>query len=352
MTGMPPPRKILALLLLASLAPFTAEAAYPIEDDVESGTLSIYFENDLFTGTDRYYTNGVNLSWTSADLEKFADTPFASPLLPLIRRIPAINSPYFQKNLAYSFGQNIYTPDNTEATELIEGDRPYAGWLYLGFGLVWKNAQVRNTLALNIGVVGSWSLAEEAQRIVHEMRDLAVPQGWDHQLHNELGVVAVYQRTWRWPLRERRAGLNWEFLPHAGAALGNVATYANLGGEFRLGFNLPDDFGTGPIAPGATTSTPVERGYAAQRASRFDIGLYAFARADGRAVAHNIFIDGNTFGDSASADRKRLVADLSVGASLNLQSTKITYAVIYRTKEFEAQEEGQMFGSISLNFAF
>ncbi len=342
----------LALFCLVALVPRPLHAAYPIEDDVERGTLSFYFENDLFTGTDRYYTNGVKLSWTSADLEKFADTPYASPLLPLIRRIPYINSPYFQKNLAYSLGQNIYTPDNTEATERLEGDRPYAGWLYLGFGFVWKNAQVRNTLALNIGVVGSWSLAEEAQRLVHETRDLAVPQGWDNQLHNELGVVAVYERTWRFPLRERRVGLNWELLPHAGAAVGNVATYANLGGEFRLGFNLPDDFGTGTIGPGATTSTPVERGFAAQRAERFDVGLYLFARADGRAVARNIFIDGNTFGGSPSADRKPLVADLSVGASLNLQSTKVTYALIYRTKEFEAQEEGQMFGSISFNFAF
>jgi hypothetical protein len=327
-------------------------AAHPIEDDVEWGTLSIYFENDLFTGTDRYYTNGVKLGWTSADLEKFADTSSASILMPLIRRLPFINSPYFQKNLAWSLGQNIYTPDNTEATEQLEGDRPYAGWLYLGLGLVWKDARVRNTLALNVGVVGSWSLGEEAQRLVHEARDLAVPQGWDNQLHNELGVVAVYERTWRWPERERRVGLDVEFLPHVGAALGNVYTHANLGGELRLGVNLPDDFGTGNIGPSATTSTPVERGYAARRAERFDAGLYLFARADGRAVARNIFIDGNTFGRSASADRVPLVADLSVGASLNLQSTKVTYALIYRTKEFEAQEEGQMFGSISLNFAF
>lgn len=340
-----------AFFLFCTLAPVIASAGRPLDDDVQRGTFSFYFENDLFTGTDRFYTNGVKLGWSSADLEKFADTPYASGLLPLIDRIPYINSPDYQKNLTFSFGQNIYTPDDTEATELLENDRPYAGWLYLGLGFVWKNADVRNTLALNVGVVGSWSYAEEAQRLVHETRNLKVPQGWDNQLHNELGVVLVYERTWRWPRHERRVGLDWEFLPHLGAAVGNVATYANLGGELRVGINLPDDFGTATIGPAATTSTPVERGQTAER-SRFDLGLYVFARADGRAVAHNIFLDGNTFGNSASVDSKPFVADLSAGASLNYHNTKLTYAVTYRTEEFKGQEEGALFGSVTLNWTF
>jgi hypothetical protein len=36
----------------------------------------------------------------------------------------------------------------------------------------------------------------------------------------------------------------------------------------------------------------------AARVQKFDIGMYAFARAEGRVVAHNIFLNGNTFGDS------------------------------------------------------
>jgi hypothetical protein len=343
--------KTASLSLLCTLLPLCAFAGRTVNDDVKSGTFSFYFENDLFTGTDRYYTNGIKLGWTSADLEKFADTPYASAFLPLIDRIPYINSPDYQKNLAFSLGQNMYTPDNTEATERLDHDRPYAGWLYLGLGFIWKNAEVRNSLVLDLGVVGSWSYAEEAQRLVHEARGLAVPRGWDNQLHNELGVVAVYERTWRWPKHERRVGLDWEFLPHLGAAVGNVYTFANLGGEMRVGLNLPDDFGTAGIGPGATTSTPVERGQSAERA-HFDLGLYVFARADGRAVARNIFLDGNTFGHSASVDHKPLVADLSVGTSINYHNTKLTYAVTYRTEEFEDQVEGSLFGSITLNWTF
>jgi lipid A 3-O-deacylase len=321
-------------------------------DEIDHGTVSIYFENDLFVGTDRYYTNGVKLSWTSPALEKFADTKYIKPVLPLLDLVPFINAPGFQRNVAFSLGQNIYTPDSTEATELLENDRPYAGWLYVGLGLVWKNAQVRNSVMLNVGVVGPWSLAEETQRKVHEMRGIDVPKGWDNQLGNELGVVVTYERSWRWPYRERRAGFNWELIPHAGAAAGNVSIFANAGAELRAGINMPDDFGTAPIGPAVATGTPVEGPDRAERPRVFDLGAYVFARADGRVIARNIFLDGNTFEGSASVDKKPLVADLSLGASMNYKQTKVTYALVYRTKEFDGQEEGQLFGSVTLQFAF
>jgi hypothetical protein len=344
-------RKILFLIFLfTALAPIVASAQRP--DRSTGGTLSIYYENDLFAGTDHYYTNGVSFSWSSTDLAEFSDTPYASPLLPVLKLIPFVNRPDFQKNLTFTFGQNIYTPDNTETKVLLPGERPYAGWLYGGVGLVVKNADFRHSFGLSIGVVGPWSYAEETQRLVHELRGLDIPQGWDNQLHNEVGVVAVYEMSLRWPHHERRVGLGWDFIPHAGFAAGNVYDYANLGGEFRAGFNLPDDFGTPGIGPSATTSTPVEGVVRARRAQAFDLGAYLFARVDGRAVARNIFLDGNTFRDSASVDRKWLVADLSVGASVNYKNTKLTYAVVYRTEEFVGQDGGELFGSITANFAF
>lgn len=321
------------------------------EDNASGGTFSLYMENDMFAGTDRQYTSGVKLAWSSRDLENYSDSPYASPFLPLFNLLPYINEKDYQKNLVFALGQNIYTPDDTESFGLVKGDRPYAGWLYLGLGVVWKNAEVRNSLVLNVGVVGSWSYAQEAQRLVHDARGLGHPNGWDNQLHNELGVLVTYERKWRWPKHERRVGLDWEFLPHAGIALGNVYTYANLGGELRAGLNLPDDFGTASIGPAATTSTPVDGRQGAER-SRFDLGLYLFARADGRAVAHNIYLDGNTFGNSASVDRKWFVADLSAGVAVNYKNTKLAYAFVYRTEEFYGQKEAQVFGTVSMNIAF
>ncbi|MDB6151760.1 MAG: hypothetical protein JWL90_213, partial [Chthoniobacteraceae bacterium] len=110
-----------AIACAASLVP---GSAFGTDKDLSSGTISLYVENDLFAGTDRYYTSGVKIGWSSVDLEKFSDTPYASPILPIINLLPFINEKDYQKNLLFTFGQNIYTPDNTESKELIEGDRP------------------------------------------------------------------------------------------------------------------------------------------------------------------------------------------------------------------------------------
>jgi lipid A 3-O-deacylase len=343
--------KIHLLTLALVLPTLTSSPIHAAGKDIAGGTFGVYMENDLFAGTDRYYTSGIKLSWSSPDLARLEDTPYSSPFLPLFNLLPYIQDDHYQKNLIFALGQNIYTPDNTETASLVENDRPYAGWLYVGLGVVWKTAQVRNSLILNVGVVGPWSYAQETQRLIHDLRNLDHPNGWDNQLDNELGAVLVYDRTWRWPEIKRRSGLNFELLPHYGAALGNVQTYANLGAEMRFGLNLPDDFGTSPIGPAASTSTPVDGAQGADR-SRFDLGLHLFARCDGRAVGHNIFLDGNTFASSHSVDRNPFVADLSVGVALNIKNTKLAYAFVYRTKEFSGQENAQIFGTISLNWTF
>ncbi len=337
-----------SLLLLACILTPWVQAA---DNDDSGGTLGLYLENDAFAGTDRYYTSGVKLSWSSPNLERYSDSPYASPFLPLFDLLPYINDAEYQKNLVYGIGQNIYTPDDTESVGLVGNDRPYAGWLYVGFGVVWKNERVRNSLVLDIGVVGSWSYAQEAQRRVHDLRGFGNPNGWDNQLHNELGVMLAYERTWRFPHITRRSGFDWEFLPHVGGAAGNVKTYANAGAELRFGLNLPDGFGTGVIGPATTTSTPVDGSMGADR-SWFPLGMYAFARMDGRAVGRNVFLDGNTFGSSHSVGHKLFVADLSLGFAFNYKNTKLAYAFVYRTKEFDSQIEPQVFGTVSLNWTF
>jgi lipid A 3-O-deacylase len=344
-------RSFITLLLTAGLVSIT-----PAQEPGENlsvprlGVLTFYFENDLFANTDRQYTNGARITLTSPNLKNFADDANIGRFVSAFDDIPLIGDPGFERNVTISLGQNMYTPNDTVSVDLIEDDRPYAGWLYGSVGLIWKNEKVRNTFVVNIGVVGPWSFAEETQRLVHEARDIAIPNGWANQLDNELGVVLAYERMWR--LRKyEQGGIDWDVLPYAGAELGNVAINARVGAEFRLGLNLPDDFGTSAINAAAVTSSPVESQHAAKR-WHHSMGFHVFARLEGRAVARDIFLDGNTFEDSHSVDKEPFVADAVFGASLNWRNTKLTYAYIYRTKEFKQQEEEQVFGSLTLTVTF
>ena len=58
-----------ALLTVAT----TAFAIEPVKSPTNSSTFSVLFENDLFGDTDQQYTNGVQLSWESPDLTRYAD---------------------------------------------------------------------------------------------------------------------------------------------------------------------------------------------------------------------------------------------------------------------------------------
>lgn len=341
---LPAPTLLLAIAWSAATLLPAQETSRP-----SAGVFTAYFENDLFAGTDQNYTNGARLTWTSASLDKYGDDPTFGSLTGNFDGISLLGGGSYTRNVAFTIGQSIFTPSDTLSTELVPDDRPYAGWLYAGLGLIWKNEQVRNSLVLNLGVVGPWSYAEQAQRLIHEARDIPVPNGWDHQLHNEVGAALAWETMWR--IRDRsEGGWDWDVLPYAGATAGNVAINARLGTEVRLGWNLPDDFGTASISDSAATPTPVENEQAKQWSQ--NLGAHVFARAEGRAVAHDIFLDGNTFGDSHSVTKEPLVADLAAGLSCNWRNTKLSYAFLYRTREFKGQDDGQIFGSLTMTINF
>lgn len=351
MRGMPRISTRTAACLLAALvslpAPILAQDAYD-----NTWTLSVHFENDLFADTDQNYTSGVKLSWVSPDLTRFRDDrQLPEWIYPYIEALPFINEPERERNIAISFGQSIFTPQDTERTDLITDDRPYAGWLYLGLGFHSKTQTQLDTMEIQLGVVGELSLARQTQILVHKLRDISTPKGWQHQLENEPGLNLIYERNWRDQLAGDDRGFGFDIITHAGAAVGNVFTYANLGFEVRGGWNLPQDFGTSTIRPGGDTNDPVTKSDP-RRAADTSFGFHLFAFADGRAVARDIFLDGNTFVDSHSVDKERFVGDVAVGAALIYGRFKLSVAKVFRTREFVGQPSKHRFGSITLSYTF
>ena len=144
-------------------------------------TLNMYLENDLFGETDQHYTNGIRFSWISPDLTSYED----DPLLPKWVREANSKLRFFhgmkdglERNLVISLGQLMFTPSDKKTRTLIEDDRPYAGYLYLGFAYHTRDEEQLDTIELNIGMVGPASLAQEAQNFIHKERDIEIAEGW------------------------------------------------------------------------------------------------------------------------------------------------------------------------------
>ncbi len=332
--------KLLLTLLVAAwcagLSPSLAKEEGPL--------VSVQFENDFFGGgTDRHFSHGTRIEVLTAPIQWISD---AADTLPWFKPGALSKEPgdALKARASISIGQNIYTPEDTSRTDLIPEDRPYAGWLYAGFGVVANQGAKRyDKLYLEIGVVGPLSSAKEVQTYWHSMFGLQVPKGWDNQLENEPGAALYYEQARRF-YRRNLLGLEMDVIPHFGGSIGNVLTHGAAGATLRFGSSLREDFGPPrirPSLPGGTFYRP-SNGFT----------WYIFTGMEGRAVLYNIFLDGNLFSDSHSVDKRVLVGDLQAGLVLQWNRFRFSYTQILRTKEFEGQEDPDIFGSLSLSYHF
>jgi len=310
-------------------------AASDVAAAADGATLSFLFENDLFYSTDRDYTNGVELSYTTAahDTPKlFVDLARLLPFFATTGKVRA----------SYVLGQNIYTPSHLELVNPPLTERPYAGFLYGGIGLADDTGERLDQIELQIGVIGPSSLAADTQKLVHKLVNGRPPLGWSTQLRGEPGIVLTYSRNLRLIPRQSFLGLFVDLEPHYGAVVGNVFDYANVGAMARIGFNIPDDYGPLRIEPSLPGSGFFEPSAA--------FGFYVFVGVDGRAVARNLFLDGNTFVSSRSVDKNIFVGDLELGAALTFDFMQVTFTHVLRTKEYKTQAGADQFGAVNLSF--
>lgn len=320
-------------LLFATIIFAFTNSAYA-ED--EKGIFNLVVENDFFAGEDRDYTNGVRFSWLSSEKNTPQWEQSLASILPL--------DDDGEKRVSIALGQNIYTPQNKLSTTPVAGERPYAGWLYGSVGMVSDTGKTLDNTMLTLGIVGPLSFAEETQNAFHNVINDDQPKGWDSQLKNEPGIVLTYERKWKEFFELSSLGMEADIMPHLGVNLGNINTDVGAGATFRLGFDLPSDYGPPrirPSLPGSDFFAPSE-----------DLGGYLFTTVGGRAVARNIFLDGNTFADSYSVDKEILVGSVQVGAVVTSGDTRLSYTQVFMTKEYKTQQNAPQFGTLTLSYRF
>jgi hypothetical protein len=138
--------------------------------------------------------------------------------------------------------------------------------------------------------------------------------------------------------------LEFDFIPRIAGSLGNVAIYGDVGGTARIGKNLRDDFGPTRARP----ALPGSEAFIGDGS----FGWYLFAGIDGQVVGRNIFLDGNTDGNSLRVSHRPFVAEAQAGLALTYRGVRVTYTQVLRTPEFFEQNRFTQFGSINVTFRY
>lgn len=174
------------------------------------------WENDAFlvgTISDRFYTNGVkgafelvgdDLFYRHADgqlkpmecddgggrvlvndCKQFSDTYSHADIVNNV----------FKASRGYYVSQGMFTPSDIEWTEdqIDLYERPYAGWLQVGFTTTQSNSLGYERFEWSLGCVGPCAMADVAQEVVHRNINDAMPLGWETQLKNSPTVQAKYE---------------------------------------------------------------------------------------------------------------------------------------------------------------
>jgi lipid A 3-O-deacylase len=318
-------------------------AAFGMGEALAGPRLVIVEENDALASSRDYgYTQGFRASLvfdqSTADRFDVFNSFLIGPDAAVRRQIEWI-----------IVGQSIFTPKDKRLVPPDPLDRPYAGWLYTGASFAQETARIQlDSFEVLVGVVGPSAGGRQVQNGFHSLHgDSGQALGWEHQLQDEFAGLVAWDRRWKFGYTFEN-DFGFDFIPSIGVTLGNVFTYAAAGGMIRAGRSLSSTWGPTRVRPsqsGASFFTPTTTG---------EIGFAVFAGAEGRAVAHNIFLDGNTFVDSPSVDSNAFVADLLVGAEIfSNTGSRLAASVTKRTKEFRTQPgNGDLFGALELSVRF
>jgi len=355
-------RTLLALAAAGwtQLAPAQSAAPTDSPDGEAGGLLTLYLDNDLFSGEDQDYTNGVRASWISENRPAFGFLPARGVLEKLsgadeagslVRTLSGFERGDIEHgNVVLNYGlsvtQLMFTPADAESPVQPVGERRYAGWLGVGFSLHAKNEDVLNSAELILGTVGPRSYAKESQDLIHGLRGIPKFQGWDDQVPNEftLDLSFIQKRRARF-LERTEHNFSVDGFTEWGGRLGTFRTLARVGGFFRFGFHLPADFSDPRISATAYSQRLFEN----VPSTDSNWSLFGLAGVSGAASFFDATLDGPLFKNFDTGNtRETWVGEAYLGFGVRWRSLEFSYVHTFRSEEYEEQMGGSEFGSLAL----
>ncbi|MFY8004942.1 MAG: lipid A-modifier LpxR family protein, partial [Chitinophagaceae bacterium] len=285
------------------------------------------YDNDgilhpLGVNKDSYYTSGIFLQY--AHVKK--------------------NSKYKQIN-RYTLAQMMFTAGN--AKEVFyngrKEDRPYAGYLYAGLGKDFFKANKYIGLELQLGVTGSWSLAEPMQKLWHQTIDTKFFPLWEKQIANAVGVTikAKYAKEINLNKSEKMAV---KFIPITHVSLGNFFNNANIGAYLSVGKmnNLMNSslLNAAIVAPDSKDFIKPE--------------FYLYILPSLQLQAHNMSLQGPLFSKqplgTPTTNLKALVFSQTIGIGYSYKRIGAKMEYVFQTKEAISQQRNHQWAGVQVAY--
>jgi lipid A 3-O-deacylase len=277
------------------------------------------YDNDYFTATDRYYTQGINAEWVSPVFSK-------NPLNLVLFKI---------RNQPIKFGIGVdhfgFTPTSIRRNEIIQGDRPFAACLSLkSFNVIYDTNHRRiYTSSISFGVIGPWAGGEGMQKGIHRAIGDIEPLGWQNQIRNDINIsyeASVEKLLYRY---RQSFALNRS----SGIKVGTLNDKINLGINFRLG-KLDPIFKSGTVP-------------------KFQI--YFFSESVVNCIGYDATLQGGMFNKSSpytikAKDIRRFTFQENFGGVLKWKKIYLEYFQSALTQEFRKGKKHR-WGGIKIGIA-
>lgn len=265
----------------------------------------IHYENDYFSGTDYYYTQGINLEQVHPTIGKY----ITSKLL--------IRSSSKETKFGISLEHEGYTPTSISHPEILYGDRPFAACLFLKTFSIMNDSlrKERISSALSVGAIGPVAGGREIQESIHHWINAKQPHGWQNQIQND--VILNYQVEY-----ERGVySINdyFSFSGKAGARAGTFNTKAYAGTIMMIGYF--DD-------PYINFSRQKKK-----------TQVYIYAEPLVNVVGYDATLQGGVFNRRSpytisNLDISRLVFQGNAGLVIKINTIQLEYFQTFLSKEF------------------
>jgi len=318
-------KAILSLCITLCLSFYSAKA----QTNNYKSEFGFRSENDSYLagGQDRYYTNGLLLNFrTALDQSKLENKKLNKMIL------------------EFEAGQKIYNPQSGRILDIVNVDRPFAGYLYAGAALnLLYNSENNLKLSLQSGTIGPSALAKEAQELMHDVVGFYEINGWQWQVKNEFALNASAE--YNYLLNRSKTG-KVDFAANSYVNIGNTFSGAGAGIMFRAGT-------INPLFNSASTQSRISKNAPEKDLVKKEFFFYA------KPMLHYIAYDATIQGGLFIKDKgpvvfeaKPVVFSQQAGAIYSHNRFTADFSILFKTREVESIAKPHQFGSIAMYYRF